>query len=126
ASDFGAVKFGDSIYFTSDRATKGLLPKTYKWTHRSFLDIYAVQDDQTTGIPSEAKPLPKSINSNLHEGNFCFSSDGMTLYISKSHIENGKKQFDGDGTNNIHLYETTFNAGKWSAPEKLPFNQTGF
>ncbi|WP_179020538.1 OmpA family protein [Winogradskyella forsetii] len=124
ASDFGAVKQGDSIYFTSDRHTKAVLSKKYKWTHRSFLDIYAVQD--TEGMPSEIKPLPKVINSKLHEGNFCFSKDGNVLYISKSNLKDGKKEFNEDLTNTISLFSTTFSNGKWSELEKLPFDQKGF
>ncbi|WP_296385975.1 OmpA family protein [Winogradskyella sp.] len=126
ASEFGAVKFGDSVYFTSDRETKSLFGKTYRWTHQSFLDIYAVKVNEDLDAIGEAKPMSKSINSKLHEGNFCFTSDGNTLYISKSNVVDGKKQFDESKNNNIHLFKTTFFEGKWSELEKLPFNTDGF
>ncbi|MBV7270271.1 OmpA family protein [Winogradskyella luteola] len=126
ASEFGAVKFGDSVYFTSDRETKSLFGKTYKWTHQSFLDIYAVKVNEDLGVVSEVKPMPKPINSKLHEGNFCFTKDGNTIYISKSNVLDGKKQFDDNDNNNIHLYKSIFSDGKWSELEKLPFNTDGF
>ena len=126
ASEFGAVKFGDSVYFTSDRGKKSLFGKTYKWTHQSFLDIYAVKVNDDLDTIGVVKPLPKIINTKLHEGNFCFTNDGNTLYISKSNVVDGKKKFDETKTNNIHLYVTTFSEGKWSELEKLPFNTDGF
>ncbi|WP_299555689.1 OmpA family protein [Seonamhaeicola sp.] len=126
ASDFGAVKYLDSVYFTSDRQTKQLLPKTYKWTHQPFLDIYAVKvNDKNLAIGGE-RPLSKTINSKLHEGNFCFSKDGNTLYVSRSNYTKGKKEFSDAGTNNIHLYKTIKVDGKWTELEKLPFNVNGF
>ncbi|WP_303318202.1 OmpA family protein [Flavivirga abyssicola] len=126
SSDFGAVKFNDTVYFTSDRDNKKLLRKKYKWTHQSFLDIYAVKVDENNDTIGSIKPLPKTINSKLHEGNFCFTSDGNTLYISRSNYTDGKKEFNEQSNNNIHLYKTTRVNGKWGKLEKLPFNKNGF
>ncbi|GAA3648442.1 OmpA family protein [Flavivirga jejuensis] len=126
ASDFGAVKFNDSVYFTSDRDNKGFLKKKYKWTHQSFLDIYAVKVDGDNDTLGAIKPLTKTINSKLHEGNFCFTNDGNTLYISRSNYTDGKKEFNEQSTNNIHLYKTTRVDGKWNELEKLEFNKNGF
>lgn len=126
AADFGALKFRDSIYFTSDRNNKKLFGKTYKWTHQPFLDIYAVKVNKDLDTIGEIKPLPKSINSYLHEGNFCFSNDGNTIYVSKSNFEDGKKIFNEKRSNNIHLYKSTKKNGVWGDFVKLPFCQNGF
>ncbi len=126
ASDFGAIKFGDDVFFTSDRDTKQFLKKTYKWTHQSFLDIYSVRVDKELDTIGTIQSLPKSINSKLHEGNFCFSKDGNTLYVSRSNITNGKKEFNDKDYNNIHLYKSVKEDGYWSELEKLPININGF
>lgn len=126
ASDFGAVKFNDSVYFTSDRDKNQLFGKTYKWTHQPFLDIYAVRVNEKNDTLGRIKSLPKPINSKLHEGNFCFSKDGLTIYVSRSNFTDGKKEFDTKKNNNIHLYKSTFSNGKWSDLEKLPFNNSEF
>ncbi len=126
ASDFGAIKFNDSVYFTSDRGNKQLLRKKYKWTHQSFLDIYTVKVNEDNDTIGSIKSLPKTVNSKLHEGNFCFTNDGNTLYISRSNYTNGKKEFNEQSANNIHLYKTTRVDGKWSKLEKLTFNKNGF
>lgn len=126
SSDFGAVKLNDSVYFTSDRDTRALLSKKYKWTHKPFLDIYAVRVNENLDVSGDAIRLPEVINSNLHEGNFCFSNDGTTLYISRSNFDEGKKEFDDNSSNNIHLYVTTLVNGKWSDLTELPFNKNEF
>ncbi len=128
ASDFGALKLGDSIYFVSDRTTKKVFEKTYKWTHQSFLDIYVTQVNKNNDTIGYAMPLAKPLNSKLHDGNFCFSADGNTLYISRSNYVKGKKTFDEAANNNIHIYRTTRVAkdSVWSPLEKLLFNTHGF
>ncbi len=126
ASDFGAVKFKDSVFFTSDRDNKQFLGKTYKWTHQPFLDIYAVKVNDKNDTIGSVKPLSKTINSKLHEGDFCFSNDGNTLYVSRSNYTNGKKEFNEQSYNNIHIYKTTREHGKWSKLTKLSFNKNGF
>lgn len=126
ASDFGALKFKDSVYFTSDRNNKQLLSKTYKWTHQPFLDIYKVKVDSKIDTIGSPVALSKTINSKLHEGNFCFSKDGSTVYVSRSNFTNGKKEFNDEATNNIHLYKSIRVNGKWGKLEKLPFNKNGF
>lgn len=126
ASDFGAVRFNDHIYFTSDREDNSLLGKKYKWTHRGFLDIYAIKVIDENKSQEAAKKMSDKINSKYHEGNFCFSKDGKTMYLSRSNITNGKKEFDDNKNNNIHLYRSDFVDGEWSEPEKLSFNKKGF
>ncbi|MDO5972156.1 OmpA family protein [Flavivirga aquimarina] len=126
ASDFGAVKYKDSVYFTSDRDTKKLFKKTYKWTHQPFLDIYVTKVNDKNDTLGNTIPLPKTINSKLHEGNFCFSNDGNTIYVSRSNYTDGKKEFNDQSSNDIHLYKATRVDGKWAKLEKLSFNKNGF
>ena len=121
ASDFAAVKLKDSVYFSSDRGELGFLQKDYKWTHRPFLDLYAVGLDSTNKGSGDAKPLPKIINSSLHEGSFTFTNDGSTMYFSRSNLVNGKRIFNEEDKNQIQLYVTKMVDGLWSEPKKLSF-----
>ncbi len=127
ASEFGAIKKDSSIYFTTDRRPYSVLDKNYKWTHRPFLDIYKVTVDQGNNPVSEAETISKELNSKLHEGNFCFTNDGNTIYLSKSNSEKGKKKFDSIHNNNsIHLYIATKVEGEWGKPKKLAFNNASY
>ncbi len=126
-AEFGAVQRDSVLYFTSDRSPNTLLEKRYKWTHRPFLDIYKIKLDSLKQPTGEASSFSQKVNSNLHEGNFCFSKDGKTLYLSKSNNERGKK-FDSIRNNAIHLYKSvkSDSLSTWSKPKKLPFNNINY
>lgn len=126
-SDFGAVRKDSLIYFVSNRRPHGILDKEYRWTHAPFLDIYTVKA-KTKLLDKNNEPVAFSntINSKLHEGNFCFSQDGKTIYFSRSNSEKGKKKFDSLRINRIHIYKSTLETDGWSKPEKLAFNSSNF
>ncbi|WP_024769327.1 OmpA family protein [Aquimarina macrocephali] len=126
ASEFGAIKRDSILYFSTDRRPYSPLDKNYRWTHRPFLDIYKVKVDQNNKPVSEIETISKEINSKLHEGNFCFTTDGNTIYLSKSNSEKGKKKFDSINNNAIHLYKAIKVDGKWGKPEKLEFNDVNY
>ena len=127
ASEFGVVKIDSSVYFTSDRGPVSLLGKNYRWTHRPFLDIYSVKVDDKNNPVAEAVALESPVNSKLHEGNFCFSPDRKTMYISKSNTEKKKKVFDSIKNNAVHLYKSVKDSlGNWTELEKLPFNNVNY
>ncbi|GAA3508058.1 OmpA family protein [Aquimarina addita] len=126
SSEFGAVKRDSIIYFTTDNSIGGFMNKNYKWTHRPFLDILQVNVDNNNTPVSDVQSISDEINSNLHEGNFCFTPDGNTIYFSKSNAEKGKKKFDSLGNNVIYLYKSLKVDGLWQTPEKLPFNEIGY
>lgn len=121
ASDFAAVELSDTIYFSSDRGDQNESKKEYKWTHRPFLDLYAVGKETSGEFSNKAIAMPASINSNLHEGSFTFGNKGATLYFSRSNLVNGKKVFNTDKRNQVQLYVSQNIKGKWTAPKKLPF-----
>ena len=124
AADFGATLIKDTLYFTSDRSTLNS-SKKYKWTHRPFLDIYtATKKDKDTVY--QIQNFSKTINTKLHEGNFCFSADGKTLYFSRSDITKGKKQFDKKKINYVNIYKSTKVKGSWTEPVKMVFNKKGY
>ncbi|MEW7291960.1 OmpA family protein [Aquimarina sp. 2304DJ70-9] len=126
ASEFGAIKVDSLVYFTTDRKPYGVLNRKYKWTHRPFLDIYKVEVDQENNPISDIAAVAKEINSKLHEGNFCFTADRNTMYVSKSNSEKGKKKFDSIRKNSIHLYKSVKVDSNWTKPEKLAFNDVNY
>ena len=125
-SEFGAVKYDNSIYFTSDRKSNGLLDKKYRWTHKPFLNLYKVDVDSKNNLKSKIESFNKDVNSNLHEGNFCFTKDGNTMFLSRSNTDKGRKKFDSIRKNAIHLYKSVKKDTVWSVPEKISFNDVNY
>ena len=48
------------------------------------------------------------------------------MYVSRSNYTKGKKEFNKQKNNNIHLYKSVKKDGNWTELEKLPFNINGF
>ncbi|MFL1895501.1 OmpA family protein [Aquimarina sp. 2-A2] len=126
ASEFGAVKMDSLIYYTSDRYPNGLTDKHYRWTHRPFLDIRKILVTDKNVPVGDSEEIEGKINGKLHEGNFCFSKDGNTLYLSRSNYDKGKKKFDSLQQNAIQLYKSEKIEGEWSIPQKLAFNDVSY
>lgn len=124
-AEFGAVRLKDSLFFVSDR-TETAFGTTFKWTHKPFLNIYKAPIYKERVLSTKVEELPKTINSTLHEGNFCFSKDGNTLYFSRSNIIQNKKKFDTLKVNNVQLFKSVKIKEEWSNPKKLPFCKDGY
>ncbi len=127
ADDFGPVRVGDSVFFTSDRLNddvlRTLFAKRFKTTQRPFLDIYGVRVNDKNELAGEAVRLEQGVNSPLHDGNLCFNTAGDEMYLSRSAYENGDsgKIFDEEETNRVHLYKSVRIDGIWREAERLSF-----
>ena len=76
-SDFGAVMYDNTLYFTSARNGSR---KNYGWNGETFLDVYSsIMGD--SGTFSEPTAIT-SINHKRHDGPVTISADGNTMYLS--------------------------------------------
>ena len=123
-SDFGAVLYGNSLYFTSARnASK----KEYGWNKEPFLDIYKA-DYNTDGTITNAAGIT-DLNSKFHDGPVTISADGNTIYFAsdsfrESSFEKDKKNKLKLGRNNI--FKATKDGDKWVLITSLPFNSNEY
>lgn len=119
-SDFGAVLYGNTLYFTSARNSSR---KNYGWIDEPFLDIYkATLGD--SGTFSEATAVTE-LNSKFHDGPATISADGNTVYFSSDSFR--EKSFEKDKANNLklgknNLYKATKSGDTWGNVKPLPFN----
>jgi len=119
-SEFGAVLYGNTIYFTSARNGSR---KNYGWMDEPYLDIYkATLGD--SGNFSEATTVTE-LNSKFHDGPITISADGNTAYFSSDSFR--EKSFEKDKANNLklgknNLYKATKSGDTWGNIKSLPFN----
>lgn len=123
-SDFGAVLYDNTLYFTSARNGAR---KSYGWSDEPFLDTYRAAYN-ADGTVTNATTI-NSLNSQYHDGPLTMSTDGNTLYFSSDSFR--EKKFERDKKNNLKLgrnsiYKATKTGDSWGNIELLPFNNKEF
>ena len=119
-SDFGAVLYGNILYFTSAR---NLSAKKYGWNEEPFLDIYKA-DFNGDGTITNATAVT-DLNTTNHDGPVSITKDGNTVYFASNSFR--ASSFEKDKKNNLKLgrnniYKATKDGDKWTNITSLPFN----
>ena len=120
-SDFGAKPLGQKLYFVSARDTKN---KKYGWNQQPFLDIY--QADYVNDNISNIEKLPGNVNTRYHEGSFCFSPDGKTLYFTRNNYTGKEYKTDSTGINRLKLFAAHLINDEWTNVQELPINNDNY
>lgn len=120
-SEFGAVMYDNTLYFTSSRNASR---KNYGWNEEPFLDIYKATLADDSGNFSEATTVTE-LNSKFHDGPLTISADGNTAYFSSDSFREGL--FEKDKVNKLklgknNLYKATKSGNSWGNIKPLPFN----
>jgi len=123
-SDFGAVMYDNTLYFTSARNGAR---KNYGWNDEPFLDVYTSTMGDS-GTFSDASTLA-SVNSKFHDGPVTISTDGNTMYFSSDSFREGL--FEKDKVNKLklgknNLYVATKSGDSWTNIKPLPFNSKDY
>lgn len=120
-SDFGAVLYGDALYFVSSRNESN---KLYGWNNEPFLDIYKSTYNANKGSYSLPTPVDE-LNTKFHEGPVSITKDGNVIYFSSESFN--ENLFDKDKVKKIkfgqvNIYKASKENGKWGSMTSLPFN----
>jgi outer membrane protein OmpA-like peptidoglycan-associated protein/tetratricopeptide (TPR) repeat protein len=125
-SDYGSSFLGDKLVFASARDTGGVSKKVFKWTNKSFTNLYAseMKPDGEMGIPER---FVRTINSKFNESTPIFTQDGKTMYFTRNNYLEGKRGRDSSKNTLLKLYKSTLNKeGEWSNVAELPFNSNEY
>ncbi|MDR7209167.1 OmpA family protein [Flavobacterium piscis] len=124
-SDYGSTILNDKLVFASARDTGGVSKKTFKWTNKSFTNLYSavLMPDGSVGAPER---FQKNINSKFNESTPVFTRDGKTMYFTRNNFLDGKRQSDTKKVTLLKLYKAILVDEKWQNITELPFNSDEF
>ncbi|HEY9259020.1 OmpA family protein [Chitinophaga sp.] len=134
-SDWGAVKYGDGIVFTSNRPM-GLKKKqpffrnssistvTYGWTGEGYQHLYSSKNNDSTSIALLDTPIVKGY---YHTAGASFTADEKEMFFASTRYVKKKAKFVGKEPSyeiNIELYSAKWDAvkNKWNEPVRFPYN----
>lgn len=124
-TDYGSAYYDQKLVFASARDTGGVAKKTFKWTNKSFTNLYsaALKEDGTLGKPER---FERKINSKFNESTPVFTKDGKTMYFTRNNFLDGKRGRDDQKITLLKLYKAEYINGKWSNIAELPFNSNQY
>jgi outer membrane protein OmpA-like peptidoglycan-associated protein/tetratricopeptide (TPR) repeat protein len=104
ATAFSPVPYRDGLLFTGEQEPGA--KKKDPWNGLSFLDLYYVPID-AAGIAGTPLALKGAVNGPYHEGSAVLSSDGHTLYFTRSNYYSRKLLKDEKDVSNLKLFRAT-------------------
>ncbi|KUJ59133.1 flagellar motor protein MotB [Flavobacteriaceae bacterium CRH] len=120
-SDYGSTIYNNKLVFASARDTGSVVKKTFKWTNKSFTNLFAAQL-KADGTLENPIRFEKKINSKFNESSPVFTKDGKTMYFTRNNFLGGKKGKDNKRVTLLKLYKADFINDKWTNIIELPFN----
>lgn len=124
-NDFGAVEFGEEIYFTSSRDIGVSIDRLYAWDEQPFLDIFKTNKEGAS--VSTTVRVDGDVNTNkFHDGPVTFNADGTKMYFSRNNHK-GKKQISAkDGTGQVAIYSADLVNGIWTDIKSISLNNPDY
>jgi outer membrane protein OmpA-like peptidoglycan-associated protein/tetratricopeptide (TPR) repeat protein len=120
-TDYGSAFLGTQLVFASARDTGGVAKNKFKWTNRTFTNLYAAVLN-ADGSVGEPKRLDRNVNSKFNESTPVFTQDGKTMYFTRNNFLDGKRRSDDKKVTLLKLYKAVLEDGKWINITELPFN----
>lgn len=125
-SDYGSSFLGSKLVFASARDTGGVAKNVFKWTNKSFTNLYwsEIKPDGEMGRPER---FERKINSKFNESTPIFTQDGKTMYFTRNNFLEGKRGRDTNKNTLLKLYKATLDKdGQWDNVSELPFNSSEY
>lgn len=120
-SDYGSALINGNLVFASARDTGGVSKKVFKWTNKSFTNLYSAAI-MPAGEMGKPERFSKKINSKFNESSPVFTQDGQTMYFTRNNYLEGKRGNDAKKITLLKLYKATLEEGNWVNVTELPFN----
>ena len=122
-SDFAPSFYKEQLIFSSARDTGKYSKNLHKWDNNVFNDLF-VGEKLDNGISvAEALKFSSKLNTKYEESTTAFTSDGKTVYFTRSNYVRGKRGKDSSDVTRLKILRAKLNdRGVWGDVEELPFN----
>ncbi len=121
---FSMIEYQNGAVFVADKEVFSGR-KTSAWTGNSYLDLYTMKKD-SAGNWLSPELLQGDVNGRLHEGPATFTSDGNTVYFTRSNYFKRKMVVNGKKENNLKIFKATLVDGKWKNLEEFSYNSDDY
>lgn len=127
-SDFGPAFYHGDLVFASDFTNIAGEGKKYGWTGRGYLNIMKsspeTADDFWNNMGTSSA-FDSKFNQEYHDGPAAFSTDGNTIYFTRSFFGQAKREGNYK-TNLLKIYYSTKTADQWGEVKPFFLNSKDF
>jgi len=126
-TDFGTYPSLDAnkLYFLSSRSERSFVHNNWTWNNDRFLELHVGTTDSTNEVVNQ-DILSKRVNSRFHEGPICFHPNGKWVIYTRNNIKKGNKRKDKQGIQNLKLYISDVEDGKWVNEREFIYNSRDY
>ena len=120
-TDMSPAFYNDQLVYSSAKDSFSMIRNEFKWNGQPFLKLYATDTIPKSGL-KESSAFSKKLNTRVHEGPVCFTSDYKTIYYTRNSRTGGMNKKSINGVNNLKIFMSSFDGKDWSKPENFPYN----
>lgn len=120
-TDMCPAYYKNQLVFSSARDSFNMVRNNYEWNDQPFLDLYVTKPYPKSDFKGSV-PFSSKLNSRVHEGPVCFTSDYKTIYFTRNSQTGLKRSKAPNGVNNLKIFISNFNGKEWSAPVNFTYN----
>lgn len=111
--------YNDKLVFSSSRDSFSMVRNEFKWNGQPFLKLYV--SDANADLNRSSK-FSRKLDTRVHEGPVCFSSDNNTIYYTSNSTTLGSNTKSSRRINNLKIFTSTYDGKTWSEPKNFPYN----
>ncbi|WP_422090127.1 OmpA family protein [Tenacibaculum ovolyticum] len=128
-SDFGGFVFNDDFYFASTKPDGANDKRLYRWNNQPHLNIYKAKEvfkteEKVLDVEDQVKVV--SVSSKYHESNAIITSNGNTMYFTRTNFDGKKLKGGDDEVAHLKIYKTEKVGEVWGEAIELPFNNDNY
>ncbi|MBZ4034257.1 OmpA family protein [Flavobacterium sp. 17A] len=124
-SDYGSTILKNKLVFASARDTGLVTKKLFKWTNKSFTNLYAAEINSDGSLKAPRR-FDNKINTKFNESTPTFTKDGKTMYFTRNNFLKGKKGKNEEKITLLKIYKAEYVVDKWTNIVELPFNSNQY
>lgn len=123
--DMCPAYYKDRIVYSSAKDSFSMVRNKFQWNNEPFLNLFVTKPYPKNDFKGSTDFSTK-LNSRVHEGPACFTSDFKTMYFTRNSSIDGKGKKTANGTNNLKIFVSTFDGKNWSEARDFPHNSNAY
>ncbi|HAH25889.1 MAG TPA: hypothetical protein DCL77_19380 [Prolixibacteraceae bacterium] len=120
-TDMCPAFYNKRIVYSSAKDSFSMIRNEFKWNGQPFLKLYETDINPKSNFKASSS-FSKKLNSRVHEGPVCFTSDFKTIYFTRNSTTRLNNKKSPNRVNNLKIFISRYDGKDWSEPESFPYN----